>query len=171
MDWKIVGVLGLLGLVFMFVFWPQLAGRFAYEGTDIIDESEPGKPKYYYIMVRLKLNAWKSWDGRQGGVDVLDYSVKGYVASSFPNFVNPPSGEFQVKVEVYVDGICKLNKKFSMPQGTNEIVWYYEAGLGMHTVRLVVTEYWWNYWGGQQGESVKVDQQFIINLVRLQATP
>ena len=96
-----------------------------------------GKPKYYCIMVYLKLSAWKSHDGRQGGIDVLDYSVKGYVSSNISNYVSPPSGEFQVKVEVYVDSICKLNKKYSMPQSINEITWYYEAGLGMHTVRLL----------------------------------
>jgi len=171
LDWKTVGVIGVLGLVFFALFGSAIMQNFAWEAADVIDESEPGKPKYYYVMVRVKLKAWKTWDGRQGGVDVLEYDVKGYVTSSIPNFVTPPSGEFQVKVQVYVDGVCKLNKKFSLPEGTHEIVWYYDAGLGMHSVRLVVVEYWWNMWGLQQDDEVKVDQQYYINLVRLQTTP
>jgi len=166
LDWKTVGVLGCLAIVAAMLF-PQIFQSFQWESTDIIDKSQPGQPKYYYILVDFTVDAWKTDDGRQGGVDLKDYSVKGYVTSTIPQDITPSSGEFQIKVVVKIDGITKLAKKYDLPLGRQHFELYFEAGIGMHTVMVEITEYWWNYWGWQQGEKVILDQQFFVNLVRI----
>ena len=167
MDWKTIGVLGALGIVFFMLFGSALLKPFEWEATDVIDKSQPGQPKYYYILVDFTVDAWKTDDGRQGGVDLKDYSVKGYVTSSIPIDIIPSSGEFQIKVVVKIDGITKLAKKYDLSLGRQHFELYFEAGIGMHTVTVEIVEYWWNYWGWQQGEKVILDQQFFVNLVRI----
>jgi len=162
MDWRSIAVLGVIGIVFLWLF---SGGIFNWSGGEVVDYTPPGTAKYYYIQVSLTVCGWKANFGERGGVDVKEYDVKGVLLGYTPSPALPGGGEFQFLIKVSINGVQRLAKKFDFPGGTHTYIFYFDVTPGVYDVHLYVEYEWWCFWGALKGSNT-LSQHFLVNLIR-----